>query len=154
LLRVNKEAMKTIKIRPLQHNDFPQWLPLWDANNLGHRDEAVTTETWSRICDPAQSVCGLGAFDGSSLVGLTHYILHPTTGSLQPACYLQDVFTAPEHRRKGIARKLVGEVARIGRKEKWARLYWFAENDNESAQALYKNLGTKMDFTLFMMSVG
>lgn len=139
----------------MQNDDFPAWLPLWNGNNQGHKDDAVTTETWTRLIDPQAQVFGLVAQDQSSgaLLGLVHYILHPTTGAIAPACYMQDVFVDTAARGRGIGRKLVGAVADIGRKEKWARLYWFAEQNNEAAQALYKKFGVKLNFSLHGMSL-
>lgn len=142
-----------MNIRPLVTDDFPQWLPLWDGNNQGQRDTAVTSETWSRLIDEAAHVYGLGAFEGEEMRGLVHYILHPTTGSIAYACYMQDVYVDPAHRKKGIAKALVKAVAKRGKEEKWSRLYWIAEADNEAAQALYKDIGVKLDFTLHVMSL-
>lgn len=93
-----------IKIRSLENRDFPDWLALWDGNNLGMRDEAVTSETWSRLVDPESKVCGLVAEKDGALVGLVHYILHPTTGALRDVCYMQDVYVIPQARRQGIAK--------------------------------------------------
>ena len=138
-------------IRPFEQNDFPQWLPLWNANNLGVINEPVTTETWTRICDPESQVYGLGAFNKDQLIGLVHYILHPTTGAIEPICYMQDVFVHPSHRKKGIARKMVEHLVKIGKREKWARMYWLAEANNTAAQNLYKTLGVRLDFTLHIM---
>lgn len=146
--------MSALKIRPLEQNDFPAWLPLWDGNNMGQRNEEVTTETWSRILDSDSPVHGLGAFDGDTMVGLVHYILHPTTGHIEPACYMQDVYVDPAQRQKGIGRALVEEIARIGQQEKWSRLYWLAEEDNVAAQNLYKNIGVKLNFSLHVMPLG
>ncbi len=138
----------SIIIRPLVPQDFPDWLPLWDANNMGMRNEAVTSQTWSRLIDENSSVKGLCALEKGRMVGLVHYILHPTTGHLEPVCYMQDLFVDPQRRKKGIARKMVEQLTKIGKQKKWARLYWLAEAKNEAAQALYKNLGVKLDFTL------
>ena len=143
-----------VKIRPIENRDFPDWLPLWDGNNLGTRDEAVTSETWSRLTDPDFPVYGLVAEDGGKLVGLLHYITHPTTGNLKDVCYMQDVYVDPAHRQKGIARKLLNELAIIGQSDKkWGRIYWLAEADNEAAQNLYETIGTKLNFTLHMMAL-
>ena len=144
----------TFIIRPLQAENFPGWLPLWDANNLGTRNVDVTTQTWARLMDPGSTVKGLCAVGRGEIMGLVHYILHPTTGAVEPACYMQDVFVDPEHRRKGNARALVQDVVRIGLKSRWSRLYWLAEADNQAAQALYKTLGVKLDFTLHVMPLG
>ncbi|MEC7029320.1 MAG: GNAT family N-acetyltransferase, partial [Pseudomonadota bacterium] len=62
-----------------------------------------------------------------------------------------DVYVDPDHRRKGIARKLVEYLAAIGQEQDWARIYWLAEQDNTAAQSLYKNVGIKLDFTLHVM---
>ena len=140
-----------MKIRAVTSSDFPQWLALWNANNLGHKDEAVTTETWTRLNDADAQVFALVAEDKDELIGLVQYIIHPTTGSIEPACYMQDVFVAPERRSQGIAKRMVRELESIGKKEKWARIYWLAESNNEAAQALYKSLGQKMDFTLHIL---
>ncbi|MBX2835119.1 MAG: GNAT family N-acetyltransferase [Micavibrio sp.] len=142
-----------VRVRPLDSNDFPNWLPLWDANNLGTRNEAVTSETWTRLNDPASKVCGIVAEKNGALVGLVHYVLHPTTGAINDVCYMQDVYVDEAHRGKGIARKMVQALAAEGRKQKWARLYWLAESKNEAAAALYKNLGVKLDFDLYMMGL-
>ena len=144
----------SIKIRPLEMNDFPAWLPLWIDNNMGNHDEDITTETWTRIIDPNHPVNGLGAFKGDKLVGILHYILHNTTGYIQPVCYMQDLFVNETARKGGIGRKLVKELERIARREKWSRMYWLAEEDNEAAQALYKDFGVKIPFTVHILSTG
>ncbi len=143
--------MSKIKIRPLEPNDFPDWLPLWDGNNQGQRNEAVTTETWARLTDPDYPVFGLCAENSGKMAGILHYILHPTTGSIQPVCYMQDLYVDPRARQKGIGKALVQELAGLGKAEKWARLYWLAEEDNKAAQKLYKNLGVKLNFSLHVM---
>ena len=138
----------SIQIRPLLPNDFPNWLPLWDANNLGHKNEKVTTETWSRLTNENSAVCGICALKNGEMVGLVHYILHPTTGAIEHACYMQDVYVDENYRGQGIAKKMIIDLIEIGKKEKWSRLYWLADAENEAAQALYKNIGIKMNFTL------
>ncbi len=143
--------MSKLEIRPLEQNDFPAWLPFWDDNNLGVRNEEVTTETWSRLIDPDYPVHGLCALKDGTLAGFVHYVIHPTTGSIAPICYMQDVYTDPALRRQGIAKALIEELAKIGRQEKWGRIYWLAETGNEAAQTLYKNIGVKLDFTLHVM---
>ena len=140
-----------LNIRPLEMSDFPQWLPLWDGNNMDQRDEAVTSETWSRLTDPASTVHGLCAMDGETMVGLVHYITHPTTGNIAPVCYMQDVYVNPDLRRKGIARQLVIKLLELAKAEKYARVYWLAEENNEAAQALYKDIGVKIPFSLHVM---
>lgn len=139
-----------VSIRSLKPEDYDRWLLLWNANNQGHINETVTLSTWQRLMEN-QQVCGLAAFDGVDMTGLVHFILHPVTGHLEPVCYMQDLFVAPRHRRKGIARALVKALAKRGQDYGWARLYWLAEAQNHEAQSLYKDLGLKLDFTLHVL---
>lgn len=146
--------MNRIILRPLQFDDFSKWLPLWDGNNLGQRDEEVTTETWSRLCDPDNTqVNGIAAEMNGEILGIAHYILHPTTGNINPVCYMQDVYVDPAHRRKGIGKRLVNEITKIGGKEKWARMYWLTQVGNKEAKAMYENFGIKLDFTFYVLPI-
>src|SRR5690242_15086407 len=129
-------------------DDRDAWQRLWDANNLGQKNETVSAETWKRLLDPSSPVHGFAARVDGQMVGLVHYILHPVTGHIQPVAYMQDLYVDPPFRRKGIARTLVTHLAALGKQKKWARLYWLAENSNGDAQALYRHLGAKLDFSL------
>lgn len=143
--------MAKAQIAQLTSDDFPGWLPLWDKNNQGLRNETVTAETWARLNNPDHPVNGMKATINGEIAGIMHYILHPVTGHIEPACYMQDLFVDPSHRRKGIAKALVRELEQLGKKHKWARIYWLAEGKNEEAQALYKHIGLKLDFTFHLM---
>ncbi len=141
-------------IRPLIFEDYSKWLPLWVGNNLGQRDEAVTAETWKRLCDAKNTqVNGLTAEMGGQLLGITHYILHPTTGHLNDVCYMQDVFVDPAHRRKGVAKRMVEELTKVANREEWARMYWLTQTGNDEAKAMYENFGIKLDFSFYVLPI-
>ena len=137
----------TLTVRPIQFDDFTDWLPLWIQNNQGQNNERVTAQTWQRITEQSENVFALGAFENKKLVGILHYILHPTTGHLSDACYMQDLFTDPAQRNKGIAKKMLQALYKEHKKQGWARIYWVAENDNAAAQRLYQSFGAKLDFS-------
>ena len=143
--------MPKVDVSQLVVDDFPGWLPLSDKNNQGLKNANVTAETWARLTNPEHTVNGMKAVINGDVVGIMHYILHPVTGHIEPACYMQDLFVDPSHRRKGIAKKLVKALELEGKKNKWARIYWLAEGKNEEAQALYKNVGLKLDFTFHLI---
>lgn len=135
----------------IRESDFTEWLRLWDGNNGGVRNDAVTKETWNRLLTPIFPVHGFVARVDGKMAGLVHYILHPVTGHIDPVCYMQDLYVDPAFRRRGIGRMLVEHLAAVGQHEKWARLYWLAEANNEAAQKLYKNLGIRLNFTLHVL---
>jgi ribosomal protein S18 acetylase RimI-like enzyme len=140
-----------IVISPLAAGDYESWLPLWNENNQNLCAAEVTSTTWSRLLDPASSVNGFAAREGGAFAGFVHYILHPVTGHIEPACYMQDLFVVESFRRRGIGEALVRRLAAEGAKQNWARFYWLAEDKNAAAQALYANLGIKLDFSFFML---
>lgn len=138
-------------IRPLTAADEAAWRVLWDGNNGSTIDPLITQTTWQRLLDPASGVNGLIADVDGRAAGLVHYILHPVTGHMMPACYMQDLYVDPSFRRLGIARELVEALAAQGKAAGWARLYWLAEAANPGAQALYRKIGFKLDFTFHVM---
>lgn len=140
-------------IRTFKFDDFAQWLPLWDMNNMGIKNQALTSETWARLNDENSPVKGLCAVKNDEIIGILHYILHPVTGAIEPACYMQDVFTHPDHRGKGIARQLIDALTKLGHHEHWCRIYWLADKKNEPAQSLYKTIGTPIDFSVHMLPI-
>lgn len=142
-------------IRPLENGDYAEWLPLWNANNLGQHNPAITANTWKRLIDPQDSgVNGMAAIEASHILGIMHYILHPTTGSLANVCYMQDLFVMPAHRGKGIAKSLVRALEQRGKTEHWARITWLADNTNPEAQTLYRNLGVRLNFSFHVLPTG
>src|SRR5262245_33027869 len=104
-------------IRDLRREDFPRWLPLWAGYNAFYGRsgptalaEAVTRTTWDRFFDPAEPMHALVAEEDNALLGLTHYLFHRSTTMIPPITYLQDLFTVPEARGKGIATALIEAV--------------------------------------------
>src|SRR5687767_9123640 len=73
-------------IRPLQDQDWEQWLLLWHGYNAFYgragatslADE-ITGTTWQRFFDADEPVHALVAQQGERLVGLAHYLFHRST---------------------------------------------------------------------------
>ena len=87
-------------IRPIARTDYDQWLPLWNGYNTFYGrsgatalPEEITQTTWDRFFDESEPVFALVAEIDGKLVGLTHYLFHRSTTSINPVCYLQDLFT-------------------------------------------------------------
>jgi GNAT superfamily N-acetyltransferase len=62
----------------------------------------------------------------------------------QPGLYLEDIFVLPEHRRHGIGKALLREVAKIARARKCGRLEWSVLDWNVSAIGFYQSLGASV----------
>jgi GNAT superfamily N-acetyltransferase len=94
----------------------------------------VTELTWERFLDPEEKFHCLVAIDDDKVVGLAHYLFHPSTTRQADVCfYLQDLYSARPLRGRGIGRKLIGAVAEIAETAGCSRLYWQTKVDNDAA---------------------
>ena len=70
----------------------------------------ITEKTWQRFFDPQELGFALDSFDGEELVGITHYLLHPSAWRPTWTCYLEDHYTLQVARGKGVGRALINSV--------------------------------------------
>ena len=137
-----------IEIGPFKPTDRDRWAELWQ-DYLGFYETTLSPEiyahTWSRI-SAGLEVRGLAARDGDAIVGLTHFLFHPSGWTLKPVVYLQDLYTDPAHRGRGIARALIQAVADHAIASGSTRLYWLTQSDNTTARTLYDKLARHTGF--------
>jgi GNAT superfamily N-acetyltransferase len=141
--------MSAIEVRPLVEEDRAAWEPLWQGYLTFYETVLppdVTDTTWSRFHNPEEPMFALGAFEGGRLVGIVHYLFHRTGWSIHDTCYLQDLFTVPGARGKGIGRALIAAVAERAREAGAYRLYWHTHETNRTAQTLYDKVAAKSGF--------
>jgi GNAT superfamily N-acetyltransferase len=99
---------------------------------------------WKRLL-VREEVAGLGAKVNGKLVGIAHYVFHASTWA-QTVCYLQDLFTSPALRSKGVARSLIEAVAAEARTRGAVRYYWLTQEHNAVARRLYDKIGKHNGF--------
>ncbi len=133
-----------------------QWRPLWDGYNAFYGrsgatalPEDVIQMTWQRFFDPAELMHCLVAERDGRLLGLAHYMFHRSMIAIENVCYLQDLFTVPDARGKGVGRALIDAVAKEAKAAKASRLYWHTHETNLTAQALYDRLAEKTGFIVY-----
>ena len=128
-------------------DDWQQWKVL--ANGYKEFYQTPTSDqefetAWKRLIE-GDEVSGLGAKIDGELVGIAHFLFHTTVWAPR-ACYLQDLFTAPESRGHGVARGLIDAVAEQAKAVGAARYYWLTHQDNSTARALYDKVGRYRGF--------
>ena len=145
-----------LAIRPVTRLDYEQWLPLWDGYNAfyGRAGETalhadITQMTWSRFFDAYEPMHALVAESEGRLIGLTHYIFHRSTTSIQPNCYLQDLFTDEAARGKGVGRALINGVYEAAKRAGAPRVYWLTHETNHTAMQLYDKVAEKSGFVMY-----
>ena len=136
--------------------DYPAWLPLWEGYNAfyGRKDETalpltITQATWRRFLDPGEPVFGLVAEADGQLLGLCHYLFHRSTTRIEPICYLQDLFTVPEARGRGVGRALIQAVYERAGSYGARRVYWQTQDTNSTARLLYDKLARHHGFLVY-----
>ncbi|MES2938688.1 MAG: GNAT family N-acetyltransferase [Pseudomonadota bacterium] len=145
-----------VAIRFVQPGDYAQWKVLWDGYNAFYeRDgatalpEDVTRVTWQRFLDPDAPMHALVAEADGQLLGLAHYLFHPSTIAVAPSCYLSDLFTAEAARGRGIGRVLIEAVYGCAEAAQCARVYWQTHESNAKAQQLYNQLAERSGFIVY-----
>jgi GNAT superfamily N-acetyltransferase len=94
----------------------------------------------------------LGARHEGQLVGITHFLMHASTTAAD-VCYLQDLFTAPEARGKGVARALIAEATEWARAQRCSRIYWSTHETNVTARRLYDEVALNRGFILYQINL-
>jgi GNAT superfamily N-acetyltransferase len=135
--------------RPLRRDERAAWEPLFagyqDFYRISLGDEVVDT-TWRRFHDPVEPVFAAGAFEGGRLLGIVHYIFHRSTWMLGPTCYLQDLFTIPEARGRGVGRSLIEYVYERAAEAGAGRVYWLTHESNRPGRLLYDRVAENAGF--------
>ena len=143
-------------IRPITQSDYPQWLPLWDGYNEFYGRSGptalspeITRVTWMRFFDVYEPVHALVAEQDGELIGLTHFLYHRSTTAINPTCYLQDLFTTPAARCKGVAKALINGVYEQAKLAGSPRVYWQTHETNATAMLLYDKVAERSGFVVY-----
>jgi GNAT superfamily N-acetyltransferase len=108
----------------------------------------VTDTTWRRLLDPTEPMFCLVAEDEQSgeLLGLVHCVLHRGTWAIEDFCYLEDLFTAPAARKRGVGRSLIEAVYERADDLGCSRVYWLTHETNAAGRSLYDKVARNLGF--------
>lgn len=142
------------QIRPLHDTDFPAWRDLWRAYLAFYqtsRPDAQFNDTWARIMDDDSDLHARVAVDeNGTLIGLVHFLYHPTFWDTAPRCYLNDLYLHPDARGSGAAAQMIDAV-NLHAAQRNAQVYWLTAEDNARARALYDRVATKTAFIKYQV---
>lgn len=149
-----------VHVRPIARGDLAAWQPLWDGYNAFYGREGatalspeITRVTWQRFFDPAEPVFALVAESAGGLVGLTHYLYHRSTTRIELTCYLQDLFTAPAARGRGVGRALILGVYQAARAAGIRDVYWQTHETNVAGRLLYDKVAKYAGYIVYEQEV-
>lgn len=143
-------------VRSIAREDYADWRPLWDGYNAFYGRsgptalaEQITAATWERFFSTREPVHAFVAEDEGQVVGIAHYLFHRSTTRLHDVCYLQDLFTAQQHRGRGVGRLLIQAVYEAASVARSSRVYWTTQMSNVAGRALYDKVAKHMGFILY-----
>lgn len=150
-----KNADTIPTIRPLEVGDFERWLTLWDGYLEFYRQEIareVTLTTFEDLVAQRDGLFGLVAEgDGGGLIGFTHSVIHRSTWTESPHCYLEDLYVSPHGRGGDLGRRLIEETRDVANSRGAVRLYWHTQQFNGRARSLYDQVGSLTSRVLYEM---
>jgi len=136
-----------VEIRQAGVADLDLLVPLFDAYRQFYRlpsePERARRFLLERL-EHHQSVIFL-AFDDVATIGFTQLYPSFSSGAMARIFILNDLFVAPEARRRGAGSALLQAAAQYGRRLGALRLVLSTEITNITAQAVYERMGWKRD---------
>jgi GNAT superfamily N-acetyltransferase len=82
--------------------------------------------------------------ESAELVGFALFFTSYSTFLTRPGLYLEDLFVLESHRRQGIGRALLAELARLALQRQSGRVEWSVLDWNANAISFYQSLGARV----------
>ena len=141
-------------IRPVTAADRDAWAALWRQYLTFYRTEVAETvydTLFARLLAPGpDGPYGLLAEVEGRPVGLVHYLFHLHCWKPEGVVYLQDLFTDPDARGRGVARALIAAVYDAADAAGRPSVYWMTQMDNATARTLYDRVAQPTDFMRYV----
>ena len=139
-----------ITIRPIEKADRAVWETLW-TGYLDHYETSVTPEVYETsftrlLSNDDNEFHGLIAESDGKAVGLVHYLFHRHMWKIEKTVYLQDLYTTPDARGKGVGKQLIEAVYKAADDAGCPSVYWLTQDFNETARRLYDHVGQLTPF--------
>jgi GNAT superfamily N-acetyltransferase len=147
---------RPLVIRDPTPHDEVAWRVLWAGYCAFYETsvpEAVTAGTWARMLTPGSPLFGRIAQWKGEVAGFTVSVLHQGSWTLDPICYLEDLFVAPKARGHGIGRALIADLLARAKERGWSRLYWHTRKGNAPARHLYDEFAVADDFVRYRLNL-
>jgi ribosomal protein S18 acetylase RimI-like enzyme len=135
-----------------QPRDLDAAVRLFDAYRQfygGASDPAAARDFLSRRAELGESTVYLARDDAGQAIGFMQIYPCFSSVSMAPICILNDLFVAPEARRRGVGEALLAAAADHGRQAGAVRLELSTAVTNATAQALYESQGWQRE-TIFL----
>ena len=138
----------TPRVRRAAVADLPLVAPLFDAYRVFYKQPSDLAGAHAFLAERLrlnESVILLAELDGIGVAGFTQLYPAFTSVGIRRLWLLNDMYVAPEARRRGVSTALLEAARQHGLDTGAARLVLTTELDNLAAQATYEAHGWKRD---------
>lgn len=146
----------SVHVRPVSAPDAAQWRDLYTGYRAFYRladDPAAVDTTWGWVSRRDHGLLGLVAeHPDGSLVGLANLRRFARPSSATTGLYLDDLFTAPAARHRGVATALLREAAALAADEGASVVRWITARDNAAARAVYDRVAVATPWVTYDMA--
>jgi GNAT superfamily N-acetyltransferase len=143
-------------VRDIRDADAQDWRRLW-AGYVDFYETSlpaeVTEHTLRRLLDPTSAMIGRIAEMDGRIAGFSVSVLHDSSWTTSPICYLEDLFVDPTFRGGGVGRALIQDLIDLGRARRWSQHYWVTRANNEPARRLYDKFGQADNFVRYRLTL-
>jgi len=147
----------SVQVRPLGDKDFFPWLGLFEGYSEFYKSDLTDEKAlrvWSWLIDKNHDLDGAVAVaDNGDFVGFTLYRPYPRTLSGDIGLFIDDLFVATDARETGVGRALLDFAKEYAKAHHYRQLQWVTAADNETAQKLYDEVGTRTSWVTYEAEV-
>ncbi len=145
-----------VVVRPVEAADHDVWAVLFAAYREFYELEEepeVVERVWGWLQDPGHEEHALVALVDGDVVGFAHHRLYSRPSEGATGLFLDDLFTLPQVRGRGVGRALITRLSELAREHGAAKVRWVTAPDNTVAQRLYDDLADRTDWLTYDLLV-
>lgn len=133
-------------IEVVEKNNLAELLPLIRAYqefyNVAEISDEKNTEFFAQFGESSTTGCQFIYRENGDVVGFATVYFSFTSTITAKVAVLNDLYTLPNYRGKGIGRQLIEHCRGYAANNGAVRLQWVTAPDNEQAQKLYDSMNT------------
>jgi GNAT superfamily N-acetyltransferase len=141
-----------VVVRPIEPGDHDAWERLFHAYRTFYEydeQQDVVDRVWGWINDDTQETNALVALVDDQVVGFAHHREFARPSSGKRGLYLDDLFTQPDVRGKGVGRALITRLGEMAKERGFNKVRWITAEDNHTAQRLYDDLAERTTWVTY-----
>lgn len=143
--------------RSLEPADYEVWYRLFNQYREFHQIPASREQTdrvWGWLCDPSHPSKALLATDEGVVLGFANFRVRPRSILGDHVVDLDDLFTDPTARGRGVATSLIRELEAWAQQRGYQEIHWQTNDWNTTAREFYRKIADEMPWVTIVKRIG